>query len=229
MNPEQDPHIVNLRPLIESGLDDILPQLIEIFLETVPANYRAGAEGAGGFSGRRTFQGCPQSTWKLQQFRSGTIARALRTAGRCWAHGILAGGSRTIRIRREGICPCACGTAIPPRADCRNQRFTVKDDRFLAAAACHDGNRDSIFPGIVPRGRQSRCRTVKIKAAGQLRVIARGTGESAGSPKKWPCARSTPISRSAIVIDSFSTNSAMLLIFSRCAMSFIISTKIQLE
>ncbi|MGA7215490.1 MAG: Hpt domain-containing protein [Terrimicrobiaceae bacterium] len=36
VNPEQDPHIVNLRPLIESGLDDILPQLIEIFLETAP-------------------------------------------------------------------------------------------------------------------------------------------------------------------------------------------------
>ena len=36
MNPEHDPRATDLQPLIESGMGDILPQLIEIFLETAP-------------------------------------------------------------------------------------------------------------------------------------------------------------------------------------------------
>ena len=36
MNPEGDPRVTDLQPLIESGMGDIVPQLIEIFLETAP-------------------------------------------------------------------------------------------------------------------------------------------------------------------------------------------------
>lgn len=54
-------------------------------------------------------------------------------------------------------------------------------------------------------------------------------GGGPGSPNKKPCAKSTPISRSFPNVVSISTNSAMLLILNRCAMSFIISTKIHLR
>ena len=41
MNPGRDPRVTDLQPLIESGMGDILPQLIEIFLETAPRTIEA--------------------------------------------------------------------------------------------------------------------------------------------------------------------------------------------
>lgn len=47
MNPEWDPRVTDLQPLIESGMGDIVPQLIEIFLETAPGTVETARKALG--------------------------------------------------------------------------------------------------------------------------------------------------------------------------------------
>jgi HPt (histidine-containing phosphotransfer) domain-containing protein len=85
MNPEQESPATDLRPLIESGMGDIVPQLIEIFLETAPRTIEVGRNALGDSRARELADAAHQLRGSCSNFgaeRLRELCKRLEEAGR---------------------------------------------------------------------------------------------------------------------------------------------------
>jgi len=78
MNPEQDPRATDLRPLIESGVGDILPQLIEIFLETTPRTIGAARKALSDSRAKELAQAAHSLSGSCSNFGAGRLRELCR-------------------------------------------------------------------------------------------------------------------------------------------------------